>query len=369
MRIEVDKNKFSKALSRVYRIVDKRNTSLLLNSILIEANANKITLRATDLEIEIIEELEAQCLENGNATLPAALLHDIIKRLPNDNKILIEYDAAKQLVHLNSKNLNYNLKSFPAKDFPESEISEWEHKFSIETQLLKKMLNRITQAMSTEDTRYTLNGIELRISDKNLKLAATDGHRLAVGTLEAPQGSENIQNLIIPRKAVSELQKMLNENFEDSIHIKLNATKIELNFGQVVLRSKLIEGRFPDYERVIPTENNNKLKVDREDFMALVASVSAISSDYGRALIFNLSQDSLDLSMESLDADNAKANLACEYEGEALELGFNAKYLLDELTQFTNEDLFLFFGSNDDPCIIYDGNDKNLLYVIMPMRY
>lgn len=369
MRIEVERNEFSKVLSRVYRIVDRRNTSLLLNSILIEAANNKITLRATDLEIEIIEEMPANCFEDGSVTLPAYLLHDIIKRIPNSNdKIKIEA-RNDNLVDLSSNSLNYNLKALSAKDFPELESSVWQYNFAIDRQILKSALSRITQAMSNEDTRYTLNGIEIRVNDRFLKLAATDGHRLAVCTLEAPSGSENIEPIIIPRKAVSELQKMLNEDFEEKLHIKLSETKIEFSFGQVILRSKLIEGRFPDYEKVIPTNNNNKLKVDREEFMALVSSVSVISNDYARALIFQLREDNINLTMESSDADKAVAYVAGSYEGEDLDLGFNAKYLLDEVAQFNNEDLILMFGSADDPCIIYDGNDNTLLYVVMPMRF
>ncbi len=370
MRIIVNKTDFSKVLSRIYRVVDRRNSSAILGSIFIEAKNNKIMLRATDLEIEIMEEMEAQCLENGKATLPAQLLHDLIKRLPNNNNVIkIEYDGAKQLIRLSSDNISYNLKSLPFEDFPALEVGQWRHNFNLDRQTLKLMLNRITQAMSSEDTRYTLNGIEMRIIDKQLKLAATDGHRLAVGTLVAPAGSEEIKSIIIPRKAVAELQKMLSEDFEEEIHLQLSETKIEFNFGQVILRSKLIEGRFPDYEKVIPTENHNKLRVDREDFIALVSSVSVVASDYGRALICQLTQDNLKLRMESLDSDKAEADLICEYEGDNLELGFNAKYLLDEISQFVEQDLILIFGSSDDPCIIYDGNDKNLLYVVMPMRY
>lgn len=370
MRIIVNKTDFSKALGRIYRIVDRRNTALILGCLLIEARDNKVILKATDLEIEIIEVVEAQCLRTGAATLPAQLLHDLIKRLPNNNSLItIDYDSVKQLVKLSSAHISYDLKALPVSDFPEFAIEKWQHKFKLDSSLMRLMLSRVMQAMSNEDTRYTLHGIELRKVGDELKLAATDAHRLALGSIPAPIGSEQVENAIIPRKAVAELQKMLSEDFEEQLHIQLSETKIEFKFGPVTLASKLIEGHFPDYQNVIPKDNNNRCQVDREEFLALVASVAVVATDYGRPLLFKLSHDNLNLSMESLEADKAEADLLCSYEGEELTLGFNAKYLLDEVAQFVEQDLILLFGSSEDPCIFYDGNDKNLVYVVMPMRY
>ncbi|WJW80418.1 DNA polymerase III subunit beta [Bartonella sp. TP] len=373
MRISVDRNNFLKSLGHVYRIVDRRNTASILGNVLIKANGELIQLKATDLELQVSEELAANIEQPGSATVPAYLLYDVIRRLPAGAEVKIELNNDNGQVRIISGRVNYKLQSLPASDFPDSKSVEWQHSFTLSAKELRPILNATQSAISTDETRYCLNGIYMHIVRNKddvpmLRLVATDGHRLSVGELAAPDNSLEMPGLIIPRKAVLEMQKMLAEGFAQDIAIDICETKIGFTVGDLSLVSKLIDGQFPDYEKIIPSDHDKFLTVDREEFIASVGRVSVVSNDYARALKFDLDMDNLRLSMESLDADSAEDCLNCHYRGEVLEIGFNAKYLLDEASQFTQENIIFSFSNSSSPCVMRDGEKTTILYILMPMR-
>lgn len=373
MKISVDRNNFLKSLGHIYRIVDRRNTSSILGNVFIKASGGLIQLKATDLELQVSEELAATIEQPGSATVPAYLLHDVIKRLPSGAEVTIELSEDGKQVKVVSGRINYKLQSLPAADFPDSKAVEWQHSFTLEAKDLRPLLNATQSAMSTDETRYSLNGIYMHIARNKddapvLRLVATDGHRLAVGELPAPSETLDMPGVIIPRKTILEIQKMLAEGFAQDIAIDISETKIGFTVGDLSLISKLIEGQYPDYEKIIPTKQDKLLTVDRNEFMASVSRVSVVSNDYARAMKFGLEMDTLLLTMESIESDSAEDCLTCHYRGEPLEIGFNAKYLLEEANQFTQENILFSFSSASAPCVMHDGEKPNILYILMPMR-
>jgi len=370
MRATVERSHLLRSLSHVHRVVERRNTIPILSNVLLHADGAQLTLKATDLDLEVTETVAAEVGLAGGTTVAAHILHDIVRKLPDGAEVSLDSGEGAQLA-LKSGRSRFTLQVLPEVDFPDLTTGEFPTRFVLPAAALKKLIDRTQFAISTEETRYYLNGIYLHavtVAGKPmLRAVATDGHRLAQSQMEAPEGSESMTGVIVPRKAVGEIQKLV-EAPDAEVTVELSDTKIRVTIGNVVLTSKLIDGTFPDYARVIPQANDKVLRVDRSEFAGSVDRVSTISSERGRAVKLALSEGKMVLSVNNPDSGSAEEELGAEYGAEALEIGFNARYLLDVTGQLESGTAEFRFADPGSPTLILDDGASDALYVLMPMR-
>ncbi|HEY9056429.1 MAG TPA: DNA polymerase III subunit beta [Aurantimonas sp.] len=373
MRIIIERSNLLKSLSHVHRVVERRNTIPILSNVLLRTEDGALRLKATDLDLEITESVAATGEQEGATTVPAHLLYDIVRKLPDGAEVKLSTNADGNQMTVSSGRSNFRLQCLPESDFPDITAGALSHAFTIKAAELSRLIDRTHFAISTEETRYYLNGIFLHTieADGELKLraVATDGHRLARAEMPAPAGSEGMPGIIIPRKTVGELQKLLSDGDDDAaIEVELSDAKIRATIGPVVLTSKLIDGTFPDYQRVIPQNNDKALTLDRQSFSAAVDRVSTISSERGRAVKLAVSDSQLTLTVNSPDSGTATEELAVGYDSDDIEIGFNARYLLDIAAQLSGDEAVFMLADPGSPTLIKDGGDDATLYVLMPMR-
>ncbi|WP_332059822.1 DNA polymerase III subunit beta [Bartonella sp. CB74] len=372
MRIAVDRNQFLKSLGRVQRVVERRNTVPILSNVLIDAENGSVQLKATDLDLEVTESFVANVEQAGATTVRAHLLYDIVRKFPDGSEIILSVDVQQAgTMSVVSGCANFQLQCLPKEDFPESLPGQFDYRFSLLASSLKHLLDCTQFAISTEETRYYLNGIYFHVIDDDvlkLRLVATDGHRLAQVDMKAPAGVNGMPGVIIPRKAVGELQKLLSEEIDGDVCIELSETKICFSVGSLVFTSKLIDGTFPEYQRVIPLGNDKELVVNRQDFSSAVDRVSTISSDRGRAVKLMIERGQLRLVVNNPDSGSAEDQLAVTYTSDPLEIGFNSRYLLDIAGQLSSDEMVFMLAEAGAPALIRDNGDADALYVLMPIR-
>lgn len=371
MKVTIEQAALLKALGHVYRVVERRNTIPILSNVLIRADERKLWLQATDLDIEVTEVIDAEVGQAGATTVPAHVLHDIVRKLPDGAQVSLEQTGDGMQLLLRSGRSRFTLQTLPATDFPDLAAGAMSHSFEVAATELRRLVEKTQFAVSTEETRYYLNGIYLHAvqgeAGAALRAVATDGHRLAQADTPAPKGAAGMPGVIVPKKTVGEVQKLLAEAQGD-VKVELSSAKIRFTSGAVVFTSKLIDGTFPDYGRVIPTRNDKRLTVDLQEFAKSVDRVSTISSERGRAVKLALGDGKLTLSVNNPDAGQATEELSVDYEDAPLEIGFNARYLLD-ITQQLDGDTALFkLAEPGSPTLIQDREGAPTLYVLMPMR-
>jgi DNA polymerase-3 subunit beta len=370
MKVTVERSELVKSLSHVHRVVEKRNTIPILANVLIRAGKNGLELKATDLDLEIVETLPAEVKQAGATTVPAHMIYDIVRKLPEGAQIELQSGNDRGSLAIRAGRSRFTLQSLPETDFPDLAAGELPHRFSLPTADLKRLVDKTQFAISTEETRYYLNGIYLHaVEEKPVKLraVATDGHRLAQVEMPAPKGASGIPGVIVPRKTVAEVQRLVEDGGEE-VEIELSPSKIRFSFNKVVLTSKLIDGTFPDYVRVIPAANDKTLVVEKAEFAAAVDRVSTVSSERGRAVKLSLTSGKLTLSVTNPDSGSATEELEVEYDAEALDIGFNSRYLLDITAQLEGEKAELKLADPGSPTLLRDQDAAGALYVLMPMR-
>ncbi|MEF2553604.1 DNA polymerase III subunit beta [Aurantimonas sp. A2-1-M11] len=373
MRIIIERSNLLKSLAHVHRVVERRNTIPILSNVLLKTEGEGLRLKATDLDLEITESAPARGEQQGATTVPAHLLYDIVRKLPDGAEVSLTTNAEGTQMTVSSGRSNFRLQCLPESDFPDITTGTLSHSFKLKAAELGRLIDRTQFAISTEETRYYLNGIYLHTieaeGDLQLRAVATDGHRLARADQKAPAGSEGMPGIIIPRKTVGELQKLLGDSDDEAeIAVELSDAKIRFTIGAVVMTSKLIDGTFPDYQRVIPQNNDKALTLDRQTFSAAVDRVSTISSERGRAVKLAVADSQLVLTVNSPDSGTATEELAVGYDSDEIEIGFNAKYLLDITNQLSGEETVFMLADPGSPTLIKDGGDDATLYVLMPMR-
>ena len=374
MEAILQKNEFLKALTHVQNVVERRNTIPILANILIIAEGVGLKLIATDLDIELIEEIDAKIEKGGSLTAPAHLVYDIIRKLPDSSEITLSKEDNQDHLTIRSGKSNFKLQTLPRSDFPEISDNEFSHSFTIVSGELYRLIEKTRFAISNEETRYYLNGIYFHESkptdgDKlsTLRTVSTDGHRLAQAELTLPEGASGMPGIIIPRKTIAEIQKLTLENDGD-VEVKISENKLKFVFNSIEVTSKVIDGTFPDYQRVIPFQNDKTMSVKTGVLTNAVDRVATLSSERGRAVKLSLKDNSLTLSVTSPEAGTAIEEISVDFMGDDFEIGFNSKYLLDILSQLSGDSAKLLFSEPNSPCLVLDPSDEATLYVLMPMR-
>lgn len=370
MKIIIEKNVIFKSLSHLQSIVEKKNTLPILSNILIEAKENSLVLSATDMDISLTEKINCNIVEEGSITVSAHTLYDIIRKLTDLSEIEIISNDGK-IISLRSGKSKFSLGCLPKEDFPIIEIGDLEIELNIDSHKFLKLLDKTRFAISTEETRYFLNGIYFhkRIDgQKNyLSVVATDGHRLAKIDLDVENDSQKFSGVIVPKKTVNELYKLLLD-YDGQIKINLNSNKIVFFIGDSILISKLIDGNFPDYNRVIPTDNNNLLQINRNDFSLAVDRVSTITTEKSPVIKLKLLNNLMNMTSVNTESGTATEDIITQYSGKEIEIGFNSKYILEMINHLEDSEIILNFKDSSSPVIATEKSNPNLVYVLMPMR-
>jgi DNA polymerase-3 subunit beta len=374
MKATIERATLLRCLSHVQSVVERRNTIPILSNVLIDASdGGSVRVMATDLDLQVVETMSAASVDQpGAITVSAHLLFDIARKLPEGSQVSLT--TSDNRLEVKAGRSNFKLPTLPRDDFPVIAEGDLPTSFELPARLLAELIDRTRFAISTEETRYYLNGIFLHVTDEDeplLKAAATDGHRLARFTIPRPEGAAGMPDVIVPRKAVGELRKLLDEALDSNVLIDLSASKIRFALGGeggMVLTSKLIDGTFPDYSRVIPTANDKLLKVDPKLFFSGVDRVATIATEKTRAVKIGLDNDRVTLSVTSPDNGTAAEELAADYRSESMEIGFNANYLKDILGQIDADTVELHLADAGAPTLIRENEASRALYVLMPMR-
>lgn len=371
MKLSVERAALLKTLSHAQSVVERRNTIPILANILLRARDGNISLAATDMDLEIGETLAGTVSRAGELTVSAHMLYDIVRKLPETATVELERADNSNQLTLKAGRSQFKLGTLPVEDFPLMREDTLATRFTMPAATLRGMIDRTRFAISTEETRYYLNGIYIHTTKSQgksvLRAVATDGHRLARVEIEAPEGTADLPGVIIPRKTVNELRKLLDET-NDAVTIELAPTKIRVTFGDVTLTSKLIDGTYPDYERVIPAGNDKVMNVATKELAQAVDRVATVSTEKSRAIKLALSKGLLAITAQSAESGSANEELEVDYQDSKLEIGFNARYLLDIAQQIGGETTRVVLADAGAPALVEDPADATSLFVLMPMR-
>ena len=371
MKLIVERAALLKGLNHVQSVVERRTTIPILSNVLLCAETGRLSLSATDMDLEIVERVPGQVEQGGRATAPAHTLYDIVRKLREGAQVEIEARQERNAVVLRSGRSTFTLQCLPPEDYPLMASGEPSHNFTLPAGELRTLIDRTRFAISTEETRYYLNGIYLHATKNDgvpvVRAVATDGHRLARVEIVLPEGAAGMPGVIIPRKTVIELRKLVEED-EHEAQIALSETKIRFIVGEATLTSKLIDGTFPDYDRVIPSNNDKILEVDCKTFAEAVDRVSTISTEKSRAVKLSIENSGLKVSATSPENGTAEEELEVRYVAAPLEIGFNSRYLLDIAEQIDGDGAQFEMSDAGSPTIVRDSADRSALYVLMPMR-
>jgi DNA polymerase-3 subunit beta len=367
MKLVVERAALLKALGHVQSVVERRNTIPILSNVLLAADGLHAKLMATDLDLQIVEDVPATVETAGATTVSAHTLFDIVRKLPDGAQVTLESAGGK--VSVTAGRARFSLQTLPREDFPVIGESDLPVSFSLPAETLVTLIDKTRFAISTEETRYYLNGIFFHApaGAGTLRAVATDGHRLARVEIPLPEGAAGMPDIIIPRKCVAEVRKLLDERGGD-VGISLSQSKIRFAIGQAVLTSKLIDGTFPDYSRVIPTANDKLLKIDPATLAEGVDRVTAIASEKTRAVKLSLDRDRVTLSVTSPENGTASEDVPADYSAAGFDVGFNSRYLLDILSQVEGDMVEVHMADAAAPTLIRESEGSEALYVLMPMR-
>ncbi|CAA7620889.1 DNA polymerase III subunit beta [Magnetospirillum sp. SS-4] len=371
MKLTIERAALLKSLAHVQSVVERRTTIPILSNVKLEGRSGALSLNATDMDLDIVESVAADVVRPGATTAPAHTFYEIVRKLPDGSQVEIEFNADDSQLTLRSGRSKFSLSCLPVEDFPVLSGGDLPFSFTLAAAELKTLIDRTRFAISTEETRYYLNGIYLHATNAGggdvMRAVATDGHRLARAEITLPNGAAGMPGIIIPRKTVTEIRKLIDET-ECEITVSLSETKLKFAFGDAVLTSKLIDGTFPDYERVIPDGNDKILEVDCKSFAQAVDRVSAISTEKSRAIKLSLEKGTATLSASSPENGSAVEEIEANYDSTPLEIGFNSRYLMDILAQVEGETALFAMADAASPTVVREVADSGAVYVLMPMR-
>ena len=365
MKIQVGRNELLSAVQAVIGVVERRQTLPVLSNLLLDAQKDELVITGTDLELELVSRAVIKCQASGKTTVPARKLFDICRGLPEGAEITLDSTADK--LTLRSGKSRFTLATLRADEFPSLGTVNTPRVIKIKKKDLRALFEHTQFAMANQDVRYYLNGLLLHVSAKRLRTVATDGHRLAMSELLQDTKFKDEAQIILPRKAVLELMRLL-EPTDDTVELRLGDNQFQVDLDVIRLTSKLIDGRFPDYERVIPDAGDKKLKANRERVRQALVRTAILSNEKFRGVRLQLSNGKLCLSTHNPEHEEAEEELEVAYTGEALEIGFNVNYLLDALGVMQSEEFQMELKGPDASGLIQEAGGGNSKYVVMPMR-
>ena len=374
MEFKINSTDLLKALSHIHGIVEVRHTLPILSNIILEAKDDKLILSSTNLDIYCSDKIKAEVLQSGEVSVSAVTFFEIIKRLPSGSEVLMKMEEGENEIRLTCGRSKFNLSTLKTDDFPIISDSDLSTNFVLSADELIRIIDKTKFAVSNEETRYYLNGIFLHKAERNsiqfLRAVATDGHRLAQYDIPLPQGAEDITGIIIPKKTIYELRKVLDDANGD-VSVSLNENKIKFSFNDLKVVSKVIDGTFPDYTKVIPQKNDKNFKTNNSDLKNAIDRVSAVAANEeskSKAIKFCIENNSLILSVESQSKGSANEMIDVNYSGDKVDIGFNSKYIIDICNEVDGDEISISLSDSISPAIILDKTDENLFFVLMPMR-
>ena len=365
MKINISRDAILNPLQMVNSVIERRHTLPILSNVLVTVKNNVLSLTGTDLEVEIINQCNIENAEDGEITLPARKLLDICKALPegSDINILIDNERAT----LKSGRSRFSLSTLSANEFPSIDALISPFEFSISQKVLKKLIDQTQFCMAQQDVRYYLNGLMLQLSDNQIIAVATDGHRLAYCQAEVQLNHSETRQVIVPRKAVNEISRLL-EDSDAEVKIALSENHIRINFKDVIFTSKLIDGKFPDYQQVIPDKGDNEIKSQRENLYQAFHRTSVLSNEKYRGMRLQLSENQLQATVHNPEQDEAEEVIEVMYSGDEFEIGFNVAYLLEALSAIKSNEVVMQLTDSNHSCLLFGSDDIDSKYVVMPMR-
>ena len=374
MEFKINSTDLLKALSHIHGIVEVRHTLPILSNIILEAKDDKLILSSTNLDIYCSDKIKAEVLQSGEVSVSAVTFFEIIKRLPSGSEVSMIMEEGENEIRLTCGRSKFNLSTLKTDDFPIISDSDLSTNFVLSADELIRIIDKTKFAVSNEETRYYLNGIFLHKAERNsiqfLRAVATDGHRLAQYDIPLPQGAEDITGIIIPKKTIYELRKVLDDANGD-VSVSLNENKIKFSFNDLKVVSKVIDGTFPDYTKVIPQKNDKNFKTNNSDLKNAIDRVSAVAANEeskSKAIKFCIENNSLSLSVESQSKGSANEMIDVNYSGDKVDIGFNSKYIIDICNEVDGDEISISLSDSISPAIILDKTDENLFFVLMPMR-
>ena len=374
MQFKINSSDLLKALSHIHGIVEVRHTLPILSNIILNAKDNELTLSSTNLDIYCADKIKSEVSIAGEISVSAVTFFEIVKRLPPGSEVVMTMEEGENEIKLKCGRSKFNLSTLKTDDFPIISDNDLSTNFVLSADELIRIIDKTKFAVSNEETRYYLNGIFLHKADRNsiqfLRAVATDGHRLAQYDIPLPQGAEDLTGIIIPKKTIFELRKVLDDANGD-VSISLNENKIKFNFNDLKIISKVIDGTFPDYTKVIPQNNNKNFKTNNNELKNAIDRVSAVAANEeskSKAIKLSLENNKLNLSVESQSKGSANEIIDISYDGDKVDIGFNSKYIIDICNEVDGEEVDISLLDSVSPAIILDKTDENLFFVLMPMR-
>ena len=374
MEIKANSSDLLKALNHIHGIVEVRHTLPILSNIVLSSENNKLSLSSTNLDIFCSDKIDAEIVNSGEISVPAITFFEIVKRLPSGSDVILSMGDEDTELILKCGRSKFNLSTLRTEDFPILSDKDLSTNFVISAEELSRMIDKTKFAISNEETRYYLNGIFFHKAESNsikfLRAVATDGHRLAQYDIPLPQGAEEITGIIIPKKTVFELRKVL-DDADGDVSVSLNENKIKFSFNNLKIISKVIDGTFPDYTKVIPQNNDKKFKTNNSELKNAIDRVSAVAINEetkSKAIKLTIENNKLNLSVESQSKGSAKEEIDISYSNEKVDIGFNSRYLLDICNEVDGDEIDVNLLDSISPAIILDKTDENLFFVLMPMR-
>ena len=374
MEIKANSSDLLKALNHIHGIVEVRHTLPILSNIVLSAENNELSLSSTNLDIFCSDKIDAEIVNSGEISVPAITFYEIVKRLPSGSDVILSMGDEDTELILKCGRSKFNLSTLRTEDFPILSDKDLSTNFVISADELSRMIDKTKFAISNEETRYYLNGIFFHKAESNsikfLRAVATDGHRLAQYDIPLPQGAEEITGIIIPKKTVFELRKVL-DDADGDVSVSLNENKIKFSFNNLKIISKVIDGTFPDYTKVIPQNNDKKFKTNNSELKNAIDRVSAVAINEetkSKAIKLTIENNKLNLSVESQSKGSAKEEIDISYSNEKVDIGFNSRYLLDICNEIDGDEIDVNLLDSISPAIILDKTDENLFFVLMPMR-
>ena len=374
MEIKANSSDLLKALNHIHGIVEVRHTLPILSNIVLSAENNELSLSSTNLDIFCSDKIDAEIVNSGEISVPAITFFEIVKRLPSGSDVILSMGDEDTELILKCGRSKFNLSTLKTEDFPILSDKDLSTNFVISADELSRMIDKTKFAISNEETRYYLNGIFFHKAESNsikfLRAVATDGHRLAQYDIPLPQGAEEITGIIIPKKTVFELRKVL-DDADGDVSVSLNENKIKFSFSNLKIISKVIDGTFPDYTKVIPQNNDKKFKTNNSELKNAIDRVSAVAINEetkSKAIKLTIENNKLNLSVESQSKGSAKEEIDISYSNEKVDIGFNSRYLLDICNEVDGDEIDVNLLDSISPAIILDKTDENLFFVLMPMR-